>query len=95
MTGFLKPKIVGKKKIMTDSTIAPPSNQRCSLTNDSWLLGTRTDTTENGVSTYIFVRKGQSIDDVRVSRDTVFQEIRPGVGFETSDFVKEKLGGLP
>ena len=29
----------------------------------------------------------------RVSRGTVFQEMRPGVGFETGDFVKEKLGG--
>ena len=26
---------------------------------------------------------------------TVFQEIRPGVGFKNGDFVKEKLGGLP
>ena len=31
----------------------------------------------------------------RVSRDTVFKEIRPGAGFETGDFVEEKLGGLP
>ena len=30
-----------------------------------------------------------------MSRDTVFKEIRPGAGFETGDFVKEKLGGLP
>ena len=30
----------------------------------------------------------------RVSRDTVFQEIRPGAGFETGDF-DEMLGGLP
>ena len=29
----------------------------------------------------------------RVSRDTVSQEIRPGAGFETADFVEEKLGG--
>ena len=43
------------------------------------------------------VHKGLSIDDVGVSRDTVFQEIRQGVGFETGDFVatEEKLGGLP
>ena len=33
------------------------------------------------------------MEDVGVSRDTVFQEIRPGAGFETGDFVKEKLGG--
>ena len=38
--------------------------------------------------------KGLSIDDVRegVEGHTVFQEIRPGVGFETGDFVKQKLG---
>ena len=27
-------------------------------------------------------------------RGTVFQEIRPGAGFETGDFVKRKSGGL-
>ena len=32
-------------------------------------------------------------DDVGVSRGTVFQEIRPGAGFEIGDFVNEKLGG--
>ena len=37
--------------------------------------------------------KGLSIDDDGVSRDTVFQEVRPGAGFETADFVEEKLGG--
>ena len=37
--------------------------------------------------------KGLSIDGVGVSRDTPFQETRPGVGFETGDFVEEKLGG--
>ena len=31
----------------------------------------------------------------RVSRGTVFQQMRPGVGFETGDFVKEMLRGLP
>ena len=34
-----------------------------------------------------------SNDDVGVARGTVFQERRSGVGFETGDFVKEKLGG--
>ena len=38
--------------------------------------------------------KGVSIDDVGVSRDIAYhQEIRPGAGFETSDFVEEKFGG--
>ena len=38
---------------------------------------------------------GLSVDGVGVSRDTVFQVIRPvgGAGLETDDFVKEKLGG--
>ena len=37
--------------------------------------------------------KGLSSDDVGLPRDTVFQEIRRGAGFETGDFVKEKMGG--
>ena len=28
-----------------------------------------------------------------MSRDIVLKEIRPGAGFETGDFVEEKLGG--
>ena len=44
---------------------------------------------------YFLVCKGLSIDGVGVSRDTVFQEVRRGAGFESGDFVKEKLGGLP
>ena len=39
------------------------------------------------------MRTGLSIDDVGVSRGTVFHEVRPGAGFETGDFVKEKDGG--
>ena len=45
------------------------------------------------MSTYFLVCKGVSIDDVGVSRDIVYQEIRPGAGFETGDFVQEKLEG--
>ena len=47
------------------------------------------------VSVYFLVCKHLTIEDLGVSRDTVFQEIRPGAGFETGDFVEEKLGGLP
>ena len=32
---------------------------------------------------------------VGVARGTVFEEIRPGAGFKTGDFVKEKLRELP
>ena len=41
----------------------------------------------------IFACKGPSNNDVGVARCIVFQETRPGVGFKTSDFVEEKLGG--
>ena len=50
---------------------------------------------KKSICKYYFVRGGLSNDDVRVARGTVFQEIRPGAGFKTGDFVKEKLGGLP
>ena len=44
---------------------------------------------------YVLVCRGLPNDDVvRRGRGTVFQEIRPGAGFKTGDFVKEKLGGL-
>ena len=43
---------------------------------------------------YIFLcATGRSIDDVGVARGTIFQEIRPGAGLETGDFVQEKFGG--
>ena len=42
---------------------------------------------------YILVCKGLSNDDVGMAIGTVVQEIRPGAGFETGDFVKERLGG--
>ena len=53
----------------------------------------RKDTIQNKVSTYFLVCRGVSIDGVGVSRDTVFQEIRPGAGFETGDFDKDKSRG--
>ena len=40
---------------------------------------------------YFPVCKGLSIDDVGVSRDTAFQDIRSGAG----DFVKKKTWGGP
>ena len=48
---------------------------------------------EKRVSIYCLVCKSLSIDDVGVTRDTVYQEIRSGAGFKTGDFVEEKLGG--
>ena len=63
-----------------------PRNQRIFLTNVSWLLNTRKDTI---LKKYIYFLqgKGLSIDDVGVSRVTIFQEIPTGAGFETADFV--------
>ena len=46
---------------------------------------------------YFLVRKKiiLSNNDVGGARGTAFQEIRPGAGFESGDFVIEMLGGLP
>ena len=72
---------------MTDFYDSPPQKLRFSLTNVSWLLDTRKDTIIASIlSIYFLVCKGLSIDDVGVSRDIVFQEIRSGAGFETGDF---------
>ena len=50
---------------------------------------------EKHVSAYFLACKGLSNDDVWVARFTVFKEIRPGAAFESGDFAKEALGGLP
>ena len=48
---------------------------------------------KNTIFTYFLVCQGLSNDDVGVpTRGTVFEEIWPGAGFKTGDFVKEKLG---
>ena len=79
----------------TDSTIAPPQNQRFSSTNVSWRCSTqgRVLLLETEASIRFLVCKGLSIDDVRASRDTMFREIRPGAGFKTGHFDNEMLGG--
>ena len=50
---------------------------------------------KNNLSTYILVcNKGyRTMTSGWVARGTVFREVRPGAGFKTGDFVKEKLGG--
>ena len=47
---------------------------------------------EETILTYFLVCKGLSNDDVGVAGVAVFQEIRPGVGFETGDVVEERFG---
>ena len=79
---------------MTDSTTAPAKTSDF-LQRTFHGCDTRKDTIENKVSIYFLVCKGLSVDDVGVSRDTTFLQIRSGAGYETGDFVKEKLGGLP
>ena len=44
-------------------------------------------------SLYFVVWKGHPNDDAGVARGTIFQEVRPGAGFKTGDFVKRKVGG--
>ena len=57
------------------------------------------DTTKGAINKtfpYMFLFcKWLSNDDVGVSMDTVFQDVRPKAGFKTGDFVKQKLGRLP
>ena len=79
--------------LWTGSTTTPPKKQRFSPTEVSSLLDTREDAIEHKASICLLVCKDLSVNDVGVSRDTVLQKIRPGAGFETGDFVKEKLGG--
>ena len=50
---------------------------------------------EKNILKKFLVCKGLSNGDVGVARRTVFQGIRPGAGFKTGDFAKEKLGGIP
>ena len=87
-----------RRSAMTDSTIAPPPNRRFSLSNVSWswFMASRHEEGcyEKRVLIRFHVRKGLSNDDVGAARDTVVQEIRPGAGFKTGDFVNETLGGL-
>ena len=50
---------------------------------------------KNEIIIYFLVCKGRSNDDVGGASGTVFQDIRPGSGFKTGDFVREKVWGLP
>ena len=61
------------------------------------MLGTRKDNMNISMFIYFLVRKKiiLSNNDVGGARGTAFQEIRPGAGFESGDFVIEMLGGLP
>ena len=47
----------------------------------------------DGLRKFSCLPKDYRNDDAGVARGTVFQEVWPGAGFKTGDFVKEKLGG--
>ena len=88
---------------MSDSTIAPPPRKKKAIFFNRTFQGYSTQQGrdallgQKNVSIHfpVLFCKGISIDDVGVSRDTVFQEVRPGARFETGDFVKEMFGRLP
>ena len=48
---------------------------------------------EKSITEHFHACKGLSNDGVGATRRRVFQEIRPGAGFKTGDFVTEKLVG--
>ena len=75
------------------STIAPPKNQRFSFNGRFVAARYEEGCYEKYVFTYSLFREGLSTDDVEVAKGTAFQEIRPWAGFETGDFVREKLRG--
>ena len=52
------------------------------------------DAVKKNIFTYqVFSCKGLSNDESGVARDPVLDEMRSGAGFQTGDFVGEKLGG--
>ena len=76
----------------TGSTIAPSRNG--DFFNEHFMAARHEEGCyEKSILTYFHVCIGLSSDVVGAAKGTVFQEIRPGAGFKTGDFVKEKLGG--
>ena len=72
---------------------SPLTNQRFSSTNVLWLLDTRKGAIKKWSPCVLLFCKGPSNDDVGVARGTVFQEVRPGAGFKSGDFVERTVGG--
>ena len=77
----------------TDSTKAPsrPQNQSFSWKNVPWLRSTRGRNAMKTRPLHLFSDLQRTIGS---PGGTVSQQIRPGAGFKTGDFVKEKLGEL-
>ena len=78
------------------TTIAPPQKKAAILFNERFMAARHE---EGSYEEKVFISflgcKTLSNDDIEVSGGTGFEEIRPGAGFKTGDFVKETLGGLP
>ena len=83
--------------ILTDSTIAPPKKHPAILFNERFMTAQHQEgCDEKNISSciFLFAEGYRTMTSGRVARDAAFQEIRPRVGFETGDFVKEKgVGG--
>ena len=79
----------------TDSTIAPKTSDFLWRTFHGCSTRGRTLRNITSLFVYFLVCEGLSNDDVGEARGTVFEEMRPGVGLKTGDFVKEKLEGPP
>ena len=77
------------------STPPPEKKTAISLTDVSRLLDTKKRMLlKKNIFTYqVFSCKGLSNDESGVARDPVLDEMRSGAGFQTGDFVGEKLGG--
>ena len=85
----------GAAQLQTDSTIAPPKKTAVFF-NELVKVSQREKGCYDGkVFMHALVSKGLTNDAVGFPRGTVFQEVRSGTGFKTSDSIKEKLGGLP
>ena len=78
---------------VSDSTIAPPPKPAIFFNERVTDARHKEGYYRKKKYPHVFLcAKGLSIDDVGVSRDTAFQEMRPGAGSEIGDFGEETLG---
>ena len=88
-----------KKLLPSDSTIATPLQKKTVIVFNERFMAARHEKEDAKnkahpqASMFLFAKKGLSNDDVGLAGGTVFEGIRPGAGFKTGDFAKEKLGG--
>ena len=83
---------------MTDSYYDSPPKKPAISFNDRFMAARHEEGCYEKNKVYIFSclqRKAYRTMTSGWKGAPYFQEIRPGAGFKTGDFVKEKLGGLP